>query len=129
MGVKTAVYKFNGDLAINIPRAVLPPATLQYVEEKEVIPGHPVEIREWIPLVLGAVQTDGRIPMFLPPDLMGRLNLDVTKPIKVRLYGEPTKWFTSHIWHRPLRDRVHIPREPVRNLKLRPHTYWFVWLS
>ena len=88
-----------------------------------------MEIREWIPLVLGAVQKDGRIPMFLPPDLMGRLNLDVTKPIKVRLYGEPTKWFTSHIWHRPLRDRVHIPRETVRKLKLKPHTYWFVWLS
>lgn len=127
--MNTRVYKIDDRLAMNIPSAVLPKATLQYVEEEEIIPGHPTAVMEWIPLVLGALQRDGRIPMFLPPTLMGRLNLDVTKPIRVRLYGEPGRWFTSHLWHRPLRDRVHIPRGTVRKLKLRPHTHWFVYLS
>lgn len=129
MGVKTTVYKYNDDLAINIPRSVLPPASMEYVEQEEWVPGHPATIQEWIPLVLGALQKDGRIPMFLPPSLMGRLNLDITKPIKIRLYGEPEKWFTSHIWHRPLRDRVWIPRDTVKKLGLVPHSYGLVWLS
>jgi len=133
MGFKTTVYKFNDDLAINIPRAVLPPASMQYIEEEEIIPGHPELIQEWIPLVVGRISEYSpgrfRIPMFLPPDVMARLNLDVTKPIKVRLYGEPEKWFTSHLWHRPLRDRVWIPHETLEKLKLKPHTYWMAYLS
>jgi len=127
--VNTNVYQFEDRLAINIPFPALPPSQLRTEWVEEFVPGHFHEVNQWIPLEVGSMEESGRIPVFLPINLMSELDFDAERPIEIRLHGMPDVWFRAHkrtetgyYW------RVWIPNRVQKVLKLQPKTYAFAWI-
>lgn len=120
--MNTNVYRFNNELAINIPSAVLPPSRIEYVEERVEIPGYEAETTNWYDVIVRPYK--GRTAVLLTsmlsisePEAMSRLGLDPTKPIYIRPYGTNI-WIPAHKYH-GYYGRVWIPRQYVRRTKIR----------
>ena len=128
MGIETRVYRLNDDLAVNIPEAVLPPSSIQLVEERVETPGFEAETTSWVPLLTGRRAKDGRLAIHVPFDVMDGLGFDPDKELGVRLYGYRT-WLRSHIHHRwpygAVRDRrVWISSKLVDRLRIHDYEYY-----
>lgn len=120
MGIKTQIYKIDNDLAINIPRAVLPSEKIQLVEQRVEIPGEPAETATTYPLLVRAYPIDTKtlktVRLLIPKKEMERLGLDPYEQIFIKLPNR-TEWYPAHIFH-GYYGRVTIPIRLARELEL-----------
>ena len=126
MGVKIEVYKTNSDLAINIPKDVLPEPKVREVEVVTEIPGHLAEtfhphwyycvVRKW----------KDRTSLLLKSTIglsewreISRLGLDPYKTLWVHIRGTPKdRWVRVSKVRKGTGLRVNVPADIERRLKI-----------
>jgi len=100
----TRVYRFNNELACNIPTSMLPSEQREQVMTEYIKPGYRYTAPDWFYTTVYpyedrlALILSHNPNVFSPAEMIANYGLDPTKRLQVRPYGTNT-WIDAHLYH------------------------------